>query len=72
MNVVKTVVVDDKDGKGKRIKRKFILQTDGTQTIFREHVLSGYQPIPLPEGTEVIFKKPKDGRIAIPYIRKIK
>ena len=72
MNAVKIVLVDDKDGKGKRIKRRFILQTNGRDTVFREHVLSGFQPIPLPEGTEVIFKKPKDGRIAIPYIRKIK
>ena len=72
MNAVKIVGVDDKDSKGKRIKRRFILQTNGADTVFREHVLSGFQPIPLPKGTEVIFKKPKDGRIAIPYIRKIK
>ena len=69
MNAVKVVVVDDKDKKGNPIKRRYILQTDGDSAIFREHLLSGYRPIPLPEGCEVRYKKPKGSRIPIPYLK---
>jgi hypothetical protein len=69
MNAVKVVVVDDKDKKGNPIKRRYILQYNGDSAIFREHLLGGYKPIPLPEGCEVRYKKPKDGRIPIPYLK---
>ena len=69
MNAVKVVVVDDKDKKGNPIKRRFMLQYKGDSAIFREHLLAGYTPIPLPEGCEVRYAKPKDGRIPIPYLK---
>jgi len=59
MNAVKTVTVG---------KRKYFLQTNGRNIIFRETLLSGFTPCPLPEGMKVIVEPTKEGKI--PYIVK--
>ena len=69
MNAVKLVSVESIE-KRKPVVRKYMLQTNGHSYIFREHLVSGYNPCPMPEGSEVIYRTTSSkSKKRIPYLK---
>ena len=70
MKEVKIVRVESVEGKKRKpTVRKYILQTNGDGYIFREHLISGYEPCPLPEGCEVAYNINTKTKKKIPYLK---
>ncbi len=70
MKEVKLVRVEGVEGKKRKpTVRTYILQTDGQGYIFREHLISGYEPCPMPEGCEIAYNINAKNKKKSPYLK---